>query len=431
APGRRVDRGLPPSQPRAPAQTHVGRCGWVRGVLARAVRGLQAFPRPAPVPRRGRARARDHGRGDRGDAPGRRRGGCGERRPDRPAGRVHALRAPGRLLLPPPGGASGGARADRLAPLHRGGRGAPRAERLRPDRQAHRDRPCSDRGRAGRGRPLPALRRRSDRRRPGGSAGRPPRHPHVRQAHRAALWSASRGLPQERSRSAEDRVSGAGPASRLATYARLRDALSSAARAHWDARPGDLAHGVLHAGASERFLALVVRAIKTLVHPERRVRRLLACRSVAEQRAFYEREWNTWRWRALFKVLLNRWAFRRSHEPAFFEHVENPSFSGHFLRAAQHALTDLPVADNYFLHVALTGWYPPGGARPPYLTADGATSLAVMAERLTLVDGSYTAFLRTQPDASVTGFALSNICEWLSAGAVEQLFAEIVRTAAP
>ena len=54
-----------------------------------------------------------------------------------------------------------------------------------------------------------------------------------------------------------------------------------------------------------------------------------------------------------------------------------------------------------------------------------------MAERLTLVDGSYTAFLRTQPDASVTGFALSNICEWLSAGDVEQLFAEIVRTAAP
>src|SRR5439155_1128568 len=37
---------------------------------------------------------------------------------------------------------------------------------------------------------------------------------------------------------------GAAPASRLATYARLRDALSSAAWAHWDARPGDLARGV-------------------------------------------------------------------------------------------------------------------------------------------------------------------------------------------
>src|SRR5207247_4025751 len=72
-----------------------------------------------------------------------------------------------------------------------------------------------------------------------------------------------------------------------------------------------------------------------------------------------------------------------------------------------------------------------GGRAAAYLTADGATSLAVVAERLTLVDGSYTAFLRTQPDASVTGFALSNICEWLSAGDVEQLFAEIVRTAAP
>ena len=39
--------------------------------------------------------------------------------------------------------------------------------------------------------------------------------------------------------------------------------------------------------------------------------------------------------------------------------------------------------------------------------------------------------MRTLPDGSVSGFALSNICEWLSPGEIDALFAEIVRTAVP
>jgi S-adenosylmethionine:diacylglycerol 3-amino-3-carboxypropyl transferase len=40
-----------------------------------------------------------------------------------------------------------------------------------------------------------------------------------------------------------------------------------------------------------------------------------------------------------------------------------------------------------------------------------------------------TEYLRTLPDHSVSGFSLSNICEWLSPNDVDALFAEIVRTA--
>jgi S-adenosylmethionine-diacylglycerol 3-amino-3-carboxypropyl transferase len=51
--------------------------------------------------------------------------------------------------------------------------------------------------------------------------------------------------------------------------------------------------------------------------------------------------------------------------------------------------------------------------------------------QLTLVDGGYTSYLRTLPGASVEGFALSNICEWFSPAQIDELFAEVVRTAAP
>ena len=57
--------------------------------------------------------------------------------------------------------------------------------------------------------------------------------------------------------------------------------------------------------------------------------------------------------------------------------------------------------------------------------------MAERRDRLTLVDGTMTDYLRILPDASVTGFSLSNICEWLAPNAIDELFAEIVRVATP
>jgi S-adenosylmethionine-diacylglycerol 3-amino-3-carboxypropyl transferase len=222
-------------------------------------------------------------------------------------------------------------------------------------------------------------------------------------------------------------------ADRPRTYAALRAALTPGARAYWDARSAAVARGVLSAGVSERFIGLVVGALRAAVHPRARLDRLLACASVAEQRALFAREWDTWRWRALFAVLCNRLAFRGAYPAQFFAHVENPSFALHFRRLAEHALTELPVRDNYFLHHMLTGRYPadvPGGV-PPYLSDGGAARVASARGALTLVDGGVTAYLRTRPDRSVHGFALSNVCEWMAAPDIEALFREVLRTAAP
>jgi S-adenosylmethionine-diacylglycerol 3-amino-3-carboxypropyl transferase len=221
---------------------------------------------------------------------------------------------------------------------------------------------------------------------------------------------------------------------RRARYDRLlRGLLTPAARAYWDARPGSLRRGVLSAGASERFIAVIVAALRLFVHPGDRVERMLAAPSLEAQRALFVREWNTRRWRALFAVLCSRLAFRGTYPAAFFAHVDTPSFAEHFRRQAEHALTELPVADNYFLHHMLAGRYPlsaPEGV-PPYLSPEGAAAVAAGRERLALVDGAMTEYLRTLPDRSVQAFALSNICEWMDPAGTDALFREVTRTAAP
>ena len=171
---------------------------------------------------------------------------------------------------------------------------------------------------------------------------------------------------------------------RIDAYAVLRPRLTSGARAYWDEHLSAIAAGVLGAGVTERFIRLVVLALRLFVQPRARIERMLACDSIEAQRSLFEREWNTARWRAFFHVLLNRTVFRRAYDAAFFAHLDQPSFAEHFRRRAEHALTELSVRDNYFLHHMLTGRYPVDIADgvPPYLSEAGYAALDTTRERL-------------------------------------------------
>jgi S-adenosylmethionine-diacylglycerol 3-amino-3-carboxypropyl transferase len=216
-------------------------------------------------------------------------------------------------------------------------------------------------------------------------------------------------------------------------YEILSPLLTDSARAYWEVNGAAVEHGVLRAGRSERFIALVASAAARFVVRAGGVSALLDAECLETQRAVFARSWAGWRWRALFALLLNRWTFSRAYHPAFFAHVENPSFAHHFRVLAERALTEMPTRDNYFLHEMLTGRYPVGEPEgvPPFLTSAGAARVADAAERLRLVDGSVTEYLRTCPSGSIDGFALSNIAEWLDDGGRAALFGEVVRTARP
>jgi S-adenosylmethionine-diacylglycerol 3-amino-3-carboxypropyl transferase len=220
---------------------------------------------------------------------------------------------------------------------------------------------------------------------------------------------------------------------RMALYASLRPWLSLGARLFWDAREAEIASGALNAGVSERFIRAVCWMVRHVVQTPGRVRRLLACRSLEEQQLLFATEWNNRRWRWLFDALLNRWSMSRAYDTRFFANAMATSFADNFRQLANRALTEIPIADNYFLHHMLSGRYPaehPDGV-PPYLGEEGFAVIADGGGDLLLVDGSATEHLRALPDRSVNAFALSNICEWLSDAEIGDLFREVERVAAP
>ncbi|HWL39687.1 MAG TPA: DUF3419 family protein [Gemmatimonadaceae bacterium] len=220
---------------------------------------------------------------------------------------------------------------------------------------------------------------------------------------------------------------------RARTYDVLRPHLSSGAAVFWDNNLSLIARGVLACGVSERFIAAVVGVVKLGIHGRERIERLLSLESLEEQRTFFAAEWNTRRWKLLFPLLLNRWTFNRAYDPAFFRGVENPGFAAHFRGLLEHALCEVPVRTNYFLHQMLTGKYPThaAGGVPPYLDRGRREFLRSRLDSVELVDGGYAEYLRTCEDESVDAFALSNICEWLDSAGIDELFAQVVRVARP
>lgn len=216
-------------------------------------------------------------------------------------------------------------------------------------------------------------------------------------------------------------------------YSALRARLSSAATEYWDQHPDSIERGVLGAGASERFIRALARVVSSCIHPKSRIERLLAAKSLDEQRTIYHREWNNRRWRSLFHILVNRWTFDRTYDPAFFSNVENPSFAKHFHQLFERTICEVPAATNYFLHFMLTGRYPVSRVDgvPPHLDPAWDRSLGDIAKSLLLVDGRYEDYLASCDTSSVDGLALSNICEWMDDVSIDALFDEVVRVARP
>ena len=212
---------------------------------------------------------------------------------------------------------------------------------------------------------------------------------------------------------------------RAAVYARLRGRLSARARAFWDAHPRAIEGGVIHAGKFERYFHLFRRWVLPLVHSRRTIHDLCALGSVEDQRAFYRARWDTWRWRALFRVFFSRAVMGRlGRDPEFFAGVEGP-VATRILERTRWALTELPVATNPFFAYIMTGTFT-RAALPRYLEPRHETAIRAGLERLRLVEGPIEAV-----PGGFDGFNLSDVFEYMSPADHERAYAALLERARP
>jgi S-adenosylmethionine-diacylglycerol 3-amino-3-carboxypropyl transferase len=219
-----------------------------------------------------------------------------------------------------------------------------------------------------------------------------------------------------------------GEARRL--YARLRDALNGEAREYWDSHLDWLDRGVLVSGGFERYFALLRGALRWTVG-RARIQRLFTL-DPEEQRRFYEREWNGFRWRAFIRIGCSKTVLGSRLDPSWFAHAEGvTSFGAHFANLAAHAIGTLPARSNYFLAQILLGRYVDEAQVPQYLQLQNFAVIRSRLDRLQPVTGDIGEVLASLPDRAADCFALSNAFEYGPAELFERAKRELRRVARP
>lgn len=221
------------------------------------------------------------------------------------------------------------------------------------------------------------------------------------------------------------------PGRRVWFYHHVRDDLGPDARAWWDAHEDVVREGICGAGRFERYLATFREKLLPWVHRRGTVDGMLACESLDAQKAFFAERWDTWRWRAMVRVFFSRAVMSRTgRSPEQFAHVEG-AVSERFLERARHALTELPVADNFFVYWMLAGRFPDLERAHAYLSSDGHARLRAAADRIRFVHASLEAYLESVPPGSFSAFNYSDLFEYVPAEHHARLLELTARAARP
>jgi S-adenosylmethionine-diacylglycerol 3-amino-3-carboxypropyl transferase len=212
-------------------------------------------------------------------------------------------------------------------------------------------------------------------------------------------------------------------------YARCRSALSSDARRFWDARSPEIERGIGAAGKFERYFEIFRARVLPLVHRRRKIEQLLIHRAPDERLRWYEREWNTWMWRTLFRIFFSPTVLGRlGRDPSFFRYVEG-SVADHLLGRAYHALAVLDPSVNPYLTWILTGTH--RDVVPHALRAEHFDTIRANLDRLEWHCASIESVFDQGIVDRIDRANLSVIFEYMSPENATALFTRLADQSAP
>lgn len=208
-------------------------------------------------------------------------------------------------------------------------------------------------------------------------------------------------------------------------YRRCRPLLGAACRAFWDAHGADVEAGIGGAGKFEQYFRLFRQRVLPLVHSRARVSRLLKGGGETERKRFYDREWNTWRWRLLFHIFFSRLVMGKlGRDPSFFRYVQG-SVAKRILDRTCHALTELDPAGNPYLQWILTGTH--GTALPFALRPENFDAIRANIGKIEWRRQALEEFLAQEGESSIDRFNLSDIFEYMSEENYHQLLQRLIQ----
>jgi S-adenosylmethionine-diacylglycerol 3-amino-3-carboxypropyl transferase len=205
--------------------------------------------------------------------------------------------------------------------------------------------------------------------------------------------------------------------SRVRTYQLLRNELASSTTAIFDTRAEEIAGGIIHHGKFERYFQTFANRLLPLIHSKKTTALLFELKTAEAQLAFYENNWNTWRWRLLFKIFFSKPVMGRlGRDPEFLNEVKVPVGQFIFNKAEQHLSSTL-VSENHMLRYQLTAGF--GDLLPHYLQEKNYALIQSRLGALHLHQGYAEEAIAKY--GQFRGMNLSNIFEYMPQNIFQQV----------
>ncbi len=220
----------------------------------------------------------------------------------------------------------------------------------------------------------------------------------------------------------------------------LRPAIDAETRKYWDGRNWlgrkrvkHFQSNIYHKGLLGRFIG-VGHVMAKLYGCD--LKALLACRSVEQQRQFFETQIAPLFQRPLVKWLTNQKVslYGLGIPPAQYEALAGGGRMADVLHKRLERLTcGFPLRENYFTWQAFGRSYAPGasGPLPPYLSEDNFARLRATGSRVSVNRISLTDALEAMPAKSVDRFVLLDAQDWMTDIQLNALWRAISRAATP
>lgn len=213
-------------------------------------------------------------------------------------------------------------------------------------------------------------------------------------------------------------------------YLNLRSSLSVEARRFWDTNPRLLGYGLNQCGIIERRLKQVMRFLP-LVQSRKNQRRLFGAGKLEVQRRVYQQQWNHWRWKLAFEIVLSKPVLRLVYGRDFVD-ARPAGFARQVKQRMDSTMMQHSLSENGYLWQTFRGCYPPGEAGwPPYLQSANLSRVRKNLSRATLACADAAQWLEKQPQNSIGFFAFSNILEVSSLDYATRLLRAIAHAAKP
>jgi len=217
---------------------------------------------------------------------------------------------------------------------------------------------------------------------------------------------------------------------RLRLFETLKPHLSSPALNYWSAHPDLVENGCLLQGKQDCYFFNFSRLLCFLLE-RKKIATFLQFKELPAQKDFFDRHWNTCRWRWLFDLFFCKTVMSWFMDSAHFRLIKDLRFGPLIRKQADDVLRDHPIWENYFVHWVLTGSYPGGKCMPPYLQEENFEIIRRRLDRISIVTEEIETFLAQQKTASFSKFNLSNIFDWIDDNVFGALLQEIERVAGP